>query len=78
MICKTQFTFDTKLSADSVEWCPRAGFEDYLAVGTYQVEKSNKEVFGDSQRSGRIYLFKEEKAAFEVFLIELLKTPMEF
>jgi hypothetical protein len=34
---KTTFTFDTELSADSVEWCPIPGYTDLLAVGTYQV-----------------------------------------
>jgi hypothetical protein len=33
----TAFSFDTELSADSVEWCPIKGHTDVLAVGTYQV-----------------------------------------
>ena len=33
----TAFSFDTELSADSVEWCPIKGHTDMLAVGTYQV-----------------------------------------
>ena len=37
---KTTFTFDTELSADSVEWCPIPEFSDLLAVGTYQVTNS--------------------------------------
>ena len=33
----TTFSFDTELSADSVEWCPLQGLSDLLVVGTYQV-----------------------------------------
>ena len=56
----TKFSFDTKLSADSVEWCPNAGHENLLAVGTYQVEKDQaSEEFSDDQRFGRIYMFAE-------------------
>ena len=36
---ETVFTWDTKLSADTVEWCPNEGYEQYFALGTYQVEK---------------------------------------
>ena len=63
---KTLFSFDTKLSADTVEWCPLAGFENILIVGTYQVNKSDNEVFDDTQRYGRIYVFQCENSTFKV------------
>ena len=36
------FEFDTVLTADSVEWCPCAGFEHLLACGTYQLEDGGR------------------------------------
>ena len=63
---KTLFSFDTKLSADSVEWCPHSGFEKILAVGTYQVDKSENDKFNDTQRYGRLYLFKHENTTYKV------------
>ena len=63
---KTLFSFDTKLSADTVEWCPHSGFENILIVGTYQVNKSDNEVFDDAQRYGRIYVFQCENSTFKV------------
>ena len=59
IIPQTLHTWDTELSADSVEWCPNKGYENILAVGTYQVEKSDdSETFSSSQRSGKITLHK--------------------
>ena len=63
---KTLFSFDTKLSADTVEWCPHFGFENILVVGSYQVNKSDNEVFDDTQRYGRIYVFQCENSTFKV------------
>ena len=68
MKSQTIFTFDTKLSADSVEWCPHSGCENLLALGTYQVDKKDNESFDDSQRHGRLYLIKEENGNFKVSL----------
>ena len=57
MIPNTIHTWDTELSADSVEWCPFDGYENILAVGTYHLQKSDdSEVFSASQRHGRISL----------------------
>ena len=51
------FQWDTELSADSVEWWPNpAEFQDFLAVGTYQVDKSDDEKFSADQRRGRLTL----------------------
>ena len=62
MIPKTIHTWDTELSADSVEWCPNIGYESILAVGTYQVQKSEEsETFSGSQRSGRITIHKVDE-----------------
>ena len=66
MLAKTLFSYDTKLSADSVEWCPHSGYEDILAVGTYQVNKSENDKFDDTQRYGRLYLFKCQNSTYEV------------
>ena len=53
----TIHTWDSELSADSVEWCPCDGYENLLTVGTYQVQKSeSSEVFPSDQRHGRITL----------------------
>ena len=68
MKSQTIFTFDTKLSADSVEWCPHSGCENLLALGTYQVDKKDNESFDDSQRHGRLYMIKEENGNFVVSL----------
>ena len=57
MLAKTVHTWDTELSADSVEWCPCDGYENILAVGTYQVQNSgDSDVFSSNQRHGRISL----------------------
>ena len=66
MLAKTLFSYDTKLSADSVEWCPHSGSEDILAVGTYQVNKSENDKFDDTQRYGRLYLFKCQNSTYKV------------
>ena len=56
-MAETRHSWDTTFSADSVEWCPSDGFENFLALGTYEVQKSeNSEVFSASQRHGRITL----------------------
>ena len=66
---ETVFTWDTKLSADTVEWCPSEGYEQYFALGTYQVEKDEqKESFTDEQRYGKLHLFESngEQNDFQV------------
>ncbi len=55
---RTVHSFDTEYSADAVEWCPAEGRTDLLAVGTYQVDKSDEEKFSADQRKGRIYLMR--------------------
>jgi diphthine methyl ester acylhydrolase len=47
--------FDTKYSADSVEWCSSS--PDRFVVGTYQLEKKDENVSSNNLRKGRIYLF---------------------
>lgn len=42
MLTDTLCTLDTGYYADTVEWCPAKGFEDYLVCGTYQLLE-NKE-----------------------------------
>eukprot|EP00095_Tigriopus_kingsejongensis_P006120 maker-scaffold98_size375582-snap-gene-1.14 protein:Tk06120 transcript:maker-scaffold98_size375582-snap-gene-1.14-mRNA-1 annotation:"wd repeat-containing protein 85-like" len=53
---QTRFTWDTHYSADTVEWCPSPEYPDVLAVGTYQVDKSDEASFSASQRKGRVYI----------------------
>lgn len=76
MAISTQFSFDTKLSADSVEWCPNPGHENLLAVGTYQVQKDEAQEFSDDQRFGRIYLFVEDQENYEVVLSDIFKVEL--
>lgn len=54
---ETLHTFDTQYSADSVEWCKQPQLENFFAVGTYQLEQTEK---SGSSRKGRIYLFHYE------------------
>ena len=54
---KTIWTFDTEYSADSVEFCPIAGYRHLFAVGTYQVESGEQSY----TRLGRIYVADSEK-----------------
>uniref|UniRef100_A0A0C9QTQ2 methylated diphthine methylhydrolase n=2 Tax=Fopius arisanus TaxID=64838 RepID=A0A0C9QTQ2_9HYME len=55
-------TFDTKLSADSVEWCTIEGFRDHFVCGTYQLlnrEQQSESLANNTQkRQGTIYLFQ--------------------
>ncbi|XP_063981536.1 diphthine methyltransferase [Diachasmimorpha longicaudata] len=55
-------TFDTKFSADSVEWCPIEGFKDYFVCGTYELlkpeEQSDCSKNETQTRQGIIYLFR--------------------
>lgn len=39
---KSLFSWDTEYSADSAEFCPIPPYEDYLAVGTYQLADPEK------------------------------------
>lgn len=43
--------FDTRLTADSVEWCPTPGSEEILACGTYQLNQQ------ETVRLGSLTLF---------------------
>ena len=52
----TTFSWDSELSADSVEFCPVTGYQDILVVGTYSVTSSDADSFSPSQRKGRVYL----------------------
>nr|XP_045600588.1 diphthine methyltransferase-like [Procambarus clarkii]XP_045600596.1 diphthine methyltransferase-like [Procambarus clarkii] len=44
MVCEVRklFSWDTQYSADSTEFCPVSPYEDYLAVGTYQLADPEK------------------------------------
>lgn len=52
-------SFDTKLSADSVEWCPIENFRDVFVCGTYQLTEADTDDEQElTQRLGKIYLFR--------------------
>ncbi|XP_015118269.1 diphthine methyltransferase [Diachasma alloeum] len=55
-------TFDTKFSADSVEWCPIEGFQDHFVCGTYELQKPEEQSESSDDRAqkrqGIIYLFR--------------------
>ena len=60
------YSWDTVLSADSVEFCPYDSLSNVFAVGTYQVDKSKEETFSPDQRQGRIYLLQHEQSQPQV------------
>lgn len=47
-------TWDTEYSADSVEWCPISPFQEILAIGTYQVDKSSQEKFSPGKNKTNV------------------------
>ncbi|KAG7303078.1 hypothetical protein JYU34_013105 [Plutella xylostella] len=51
----TRWRWDTKLSADSAEWCPVPPHTDVLVCGTYQLNKGDE---ANQKRLGRIYVFR--------------------
>lgn len=55
-------SFDTRLSADSVEWCPIENFKDVFVCGTYQLTKQEHDNHDNelNQRLGKFYLFRVE------------------
>ena len=55
---RTIYSWDSELSADSVEFCPIEGHRDIVVVGTYSVSASDADTFSPSQRRGRIYLME--------------------
>ncbi|XP_052870243.1 diphthine methyltransferase [Anopheles cruzii] len=54
---RTCAVYDTKQSADSVEWCPHPEGADLFVCGTYQLE-SGDQTTGGSDRKGRVFLFR--------------------
>ncbi|KAI8376475.1 WD repeat-containing protein 85-like protein [Radiomyces spectabilis] len=52
-------SFDTGYSADSTEFCPFPGYEQYLACGTYQLADDND----TKVRRGKLYLFTVDSNA---------------
>lgn len=52
-------SFDTKLSADSVEWCPIDNFRDVFVCGTYKLAEADEDDERElTQRLGKLYLFR--------------------
>lgn len=66
MTFQTLDTFDTEFSADSVEWCPAANFENIFVCGTYQLETQET-------RLGRIYLFQIDEIDNEKPSLKLIQ-----
>jgi len=52
---------DTIFSADSVECCPYAGQTHLAAVGTYQVDQSERETFSPAQRRGKLLFVRRDE-----------------
>lgn len=73
---ETLKTFDTVYSADSVEWCPFEGYQNYFVVGTYQLQENEKESPATSStiRKGKIYLLCYEEATDELILCDTIET----
>lgn len=71
---ETLHTFDTEYSADSVEWCPVDGCEDYFVVGTYQLEEKDEDVSSNNTRKGRIYLFEYNQELDELKMCQQIET----
>lgn len=73
---ETLKTFDTVYSADSVEWCPLEGYQNYFVVGTYQLQENEKESKASSStiRKGKIYLFCYQEANNELKLCDTIET----
>ncbi|XP_058796537.1 diphthine methyltransferase isoform X2 [Phymastichus coffea] len=73
---QTLESFDTELSADSVEWCPSENFQDIFVCGTYQLTSNDSEGFptlNKVKRVGRIYLFQVDDKKLR--LLQQLDVP---
>jgi len=80
----TMDTFDTELSADSVEWCPIEPFRNIFVCGTYKlIEDESKEIKEQNEtreRIGRIYLFSvigqtDNKENKRLLLLQHIECP---
>ncbi|XP_076293228.1 diphthine methyltransferase [Lasioglossum baleicum] len=69
-------SFDTELSADSVEWCPSDSHKNIFVCGTYQLIKDNelKVDIAKTKRFGRIYMFKVDGEG-HLTLLQKLEVP---
>ena len=55
-ILTSHYRYDTEFSADAVEFCPFEDYQNYAAVGTYQVV-ANSDTNIAAARYGRLLLF---------------------
>ncbi|XP_023024478.2 diphthine methyltransferase [Leptinotarsa decemlineata] len=55
--CKTLFSFDTVLCADSVEWCPHKPFQNVFVCANYELEQDHSNGSSGKKRVGKIQLF---------------------
>ncbi|KAJ3322057.1 hypothetical protein HDV06_003658 [Boothiomyces sp. JEL0866] len=58
-------TLDTIYSADSVEFCPISEYQQYCAIGTYQVLEQQKE--RETNRTGKFMIHKTDDEFTNVF-----------
>ncbi|KAL7748500.1 hypothetical protein RI367_006195 [Sorochytrium milnesiophthora] len=65
-------TIDTEYSADSAEFCPLAGLQDVLAVGTYQLREAEQQ-----SRVGRLYLYQLQGVGGEPSLVEMQRIECD-
>lgn len=75
---QTLESFDTKFSADSVEWCPFEDSQDIFVCGTYQLTSNEGEGLSSRddvkrKRIGRIYLFQVQDKKLK--LLQQLDVP---
>lgn len=71
---QTLNTFDTELSADSVEWCHIEGYQNFFSCGTYQLSEADGEQQTKSSRKGRIYLFSYDHDKNELVKCQEIDT----
>ncbi|OAD54958.1 WD repeat-containing protein 85, partial [Eufriesea mexicana] len=70
---RTLDTFDTELSADSVEWCPINSFNNIFVCGTYQLLEGHINSLSQ-KRLGAVYLFQVIQNGHLV-LLQKLEVP---
>ncbi|XP_049803651.1 diphthine methyltransferase isoform X2 [Schistocerca nitens] len=77
----TLSSWDTELSADSVEWCPLPPCQDYFVCGTYQLEvtqntgtETNPESNPEQKKYGRLYLLRFNSEN-KIEVLEVLAMP---
>lgn len=69
---ETLNTFDTELSADSIEWCKTEGYQHFFSCGTYQLNADEQQA--KTSRKGRVYLFSYDVETKELVKCQQIET----